>query len=97
MNVNLRCDTPTDTGEACARRGGHTGGHRPMPGLAEMFAFEARTSGPGRAAAIDAEFGIHPVRYQQFLNQALDTREALELDPILTRRLLARRDHNRRT
>ncbi|ODT37082.1 MAG: hypothetical protein BGO45_10515 [Microbacterium sp. 71-36] len=42
--------------------------------------------------AIRARFGIPPARYFQILNRVIDTREALELRPMLVRRLRRRRD-----
>lgn len=46
--------------------------------------------------AIRAALDITSTRYYQLLNQAIDTREALEADPVTIRRLRRIRDERRR-
>lgn len=60
----------------------------------EILAFEKQFwKSPGaKDEAIRAHLGISPVRYHQRLNALLDTREALELDPVLVKRLWRVRD-----
>lgn len=63
--------------------------------LEQLYAFEGRWPGRHTAAkseAIITELRCSDVRYYQLLNAAVDTPEALELDPMLTRRLLDQRD-----
>lgn len=65
----------------------------PIP-VDELLAFESahpRHSG-WKEEAIRARFGIPPARYYQLLGRAIDTREALELDPMLVHRLRRIRD-----
>lgn len=38
------------------------------------------------------QFGLDPIRYYQKLSRLIDTPEALEYDPIVVHRLVARRD-----
>lgn len=55
----------------------------------EILAFEAewtRHAG-AKAAAIRERFGCSTTRYYQLLNALLDTRAALEHDPMLVKRL----------
>ena len=65
------------------------------PPLAELLAFEdAHPFNDGRkASAIAKTFGsMRVVRYYQVLFAAIETREALELNPGLVHRLRAQRD-----
>lgn len=65
-----------------------------MPTTAEMLAFEEewpRWSGR-KDEAIRARFDIAPVRYFQLLHRVIETREALELDPMLVHGLRRIRD-----
>ncbi|WP_248240534.1 DUF3263 domain-containing protein [Microbacterium kunmingense] len=60
----------------------------PIP-VDELLAFEGahpRHSG-WKEEAIRARFEVPPARYYQLLDRAIDTREALELNPMLTHRL----------
>lgn len=68
-----------------------------MPAVADLLAFEDAHRGhmPRKEEQIRRELGISPARYYQLLNRAIDTREALELDPILVRRLRASREESR--
>lgn len=62
--------------------------------MTELLDFEdqwPRWSGR-KDEAIRARFDVTPARYFQILNRAIDTREALELRPMLVRRLRRRRD-----
>jgi hypothetical protein len=62
--------------------------------MTELLDFEEqwpRWSGR-KDEAIRARFEVTPARYFQVLNRAIDTREALELRPMLVRRLRRRRD-----
>lgn len=45
---------------------------------------------------IRSELGITPIRYLQLLNRAIDTVEALEHDPLTTRRLRREAAHRAR-
>lgn len=65
--------------------------------LAEMLAFQAAwpKHGGWKEEEIRARFGIPPARFYQLLGRAIDTREALELDPMLVRRLRRIRDEKR--
>ena len=49
------------------------------------------------AQQIRDEFGITKTRYTQLLYRLIDTREALEADPVLVHRLQRIRDNTRRT
>jgi hypothetical protein len=66
---------------------------------AEMLAFEAQwgkhTS--WKEEAIRARFQIPPARFYQLLGRAIETQEALELDPMLVHRLRRIRDEKRAT
>lgn len=52
-------------------------------------------SGP-KAAAIQARFDLSSSRYYQLLHEIMDDPEALQLDPLLIRRLRRERDRRRR-
>lgn len=60
-----------------------------MPTVPEMLEFESawRRHNGAKEEAIRARFGIPPARYYQLLGRAIDSREALERDPLLARRL----------
>lgn len=61
--------------------------------LARILAFERRawrTNG-AKAHAIRDEFGMSDTRYHQVLNEIIDTRAALEADPVLVNLLRERR------
>lgn len=63
----------------------------------ELLAFEAanpRHSG-WKEEAIRARFNVPPARYYVLLDRAIDTREALEFDPMLTHRLRRTREARR--
>ena len=62
--------------------------HQPLD-LEHMFAFERDWEEQRGAKSADcrARFGVSFARYTQVLHRLLDTREALEEDPILTNRL----------
>ncbi|QOC25502.1 DUF3263 domain-containing protein [Microbacterium hominis] len=67
--------------------------------VATLLAFEAKWGAHtgGKEEAIRHELGVTPARYYQLLGRAIDTREALELDPLLVHRLRdARARHRRR-
>lgn len=66
----------------------------PAPPLAAILAFEEEHPDHpgGKTHAIRTTFGISPTRYYQILNAGIDTREALEINPILTRQLRTQRD-----
>lgn len=76
---------------------GGVGEYERMPTIEEFLAFESewRRHRSAKEEAIRARFGIPPARYYQLLNRVLETREAIELDPILVRRLLRVRDRPR--
>jgi len=62
--------------------------------LDELLDFERawpRWSGR-KDEAIRARFAVPPARYFQILHRALDSRDAVELDPLLVGRLRRRRD-----
>lgn len=46
-----------------------------------------------KEAAIRDQFGVSSTRYYQVLNSLLDTRAALEYDPVLVKRLLRVREN----
>jgi hypothetical protein len=67
--------------------------------VATLLAFEAKWGAHTghKEEAIRRELGVTPARYYQLLGRAIDTREALELDPLLVHRLQdARARHRRR-
>lgn len=67
----------------------------PAPPLDALLAFEEQWPGHagGKYDAIRNTFGgMSTTRYYQVLNAAINTREALELNPILVRRLREQRD-----
>jgi hypothetical protein len=63
-----------------------------------ILAFErAWWTRPGaKAAAIHDQLGLSPTRYYEVLNALIDDPEALELDPLLVRRLRRQRTERRR-
>ncbi|MCC4906994.1 DUF3263 domain-containing protein [Microbacterium sp. cx-59] len=63
----------------------------------ELLAFEAQWGKHTgwKEEAIRARFRVAPARYYQLLGRAIDTREALELDPMLVHRLRRIRDERR--
>lgn len=68
---------------------------RPPIPVAELLAFEEKwgidSTGP-KTSAIHTTFRRPPITYYQALNRAIDTREALELNPMLVNRLRAHRE-----
>jgi hypothetical protein len=62
-----------------------------------MLAFEAQWSRHTgwKDEEIRRRFGIPPARFYQLLGRAIDTREALEVDPMLVLRLRRIRDQRR--
>lgn len=71
--------------------------HRITPTIAEILRFENEGHGRNqREERVRAAFGLSLARYVQLLNRALDTPEALTIDPLTTRRLLRIRDHQAR-
>ena len=60
------------------------------------FEREAWKLGAPKQRAIRENLGISPTRYHQLLNRIVDTPEALELDPMLVRRLRRVREVRRR-
>jgi hypothetical protein len=67
----------------------------PVPTIAELLDYEARWIARHNGAkeeAIRADLGIPPARYYQLLGRAIETREALEHDPMLVKRLRRIRD-----
>lgn len=75
----------------------------PAPPLAELLAFEEQHpghTGPKETAIRKTFGGMNITRYYQCLNSAIDTPEALELNPMLVNRLRdlrARRSEARAT
>lgn len=65
--------------------------------VGDLLAFERAHPQPGGAKeqAIRERFGCSAARYYQALLQVIDTREALECDPVTVRRLRAARERNR--
>ncbi len=65
--------------------------------VADLLAFEAKWGAHTghKEEAIRRELDVTPARYYQLLGRAIDTREALELDPLLVHRLQQRRDEHR--
>lgn len=66
----------------------------PAPLLEQLLEFEAAWPGFGgkKVDAIRTTFGgMNRTRYYQILNRAINTREALELNPMLVNRLRAHR------
>lgn len=62
-----------------------------MPPIIDILDFEdswRRRHDGVKEEAIRARFGIPPARYYQLLERAIDTREAMESRPMITRRLL---------
>lgn len=50
---------------------------------------------PGsKEKAIRETFNLSPIRYYQILGRLIETEEALQIDPVTTRRLLAVRARN---
>ena len=81
-----------DPGFRAARRGNYGG--RPMPALEVVLEFESRWprhTGRKEGAIIDA-FEISAALYYQHLNRLIDTKEALELNPMLVNRLRDQRE-----
>lgn len=68
-----------------------------MVPVATILAFEAKWGAHTghKEEAIRRELGVTPARYYQLLGRAIDTREALEADPILVHRLQDERARNR--
>ncbi|MDF2991478.1 MAG: hypothetical protein K0S37_1992 [Microbacterium sp.] len=68
-----------------------------MLSAADLLAFEARWGNHtgGKEEAIRRELGETPARYYQLLGRIIDTREALEFDPMLVGRLRRIRDERR--
>jgi hypothetical protein len=67
------------------------------PAWREILAFERtwwQSSSP-KELAIRERFGISAARYYQRLNRLIDRQEALELDPMLVRRLRRVREMRR--
>lgn len=64
---------------------------------ADLLAFEAAHPRPTseKHERIRRELGITPVRFYQLLHRAVDTREAIEADPITARRVRDRLDRVR--
>lgn len=64
----------------------------------QLLAFEARhpKHTTRKEAEIPIELGITPARYYQLLGRLIWTEEALQIDPMLTNRLL-RQSMNRQT
>lgn len=65
--------------------------------IGELLAFEGahpRHSG-WKEEAIRARFEVPPARYYLLLDRAIDTREALQVDPLLTHRLRRLREARR--
>ena len=76
--------------------------HAGTPDVAALLRFEDAHYGHtgGKEELIRAELDITPARYYQLLDRAIDTVDALRIDPMLTHRLLRRRqaaEDNRRT
>ena len=68
------------------------------PSIEALIAFERRWpgNGPRKYDAIRAELGITEVRYAVLLARAIDTDEALTVDPVFVHHLRARRDRANR-
>lgn len=68
--------------------------HMPTPTIPELLDYEAqwRRHSGAKEEAIRADLNIPPARYYQLLSRAIDTREALEHDPMLTHRLRRQRE-----
>jgi hypothetical protein len=66
--------------------------------VATLLAFEAQWGAHTghKEEPIRRELDVTPARYYQLLGRAIDTREALELDPLLVHRLQQRREEHRR-
>jgi hypothetical protein len=64
---------------------------------ADLLAFEVQWGKHTgwKEEAIRARFQIPPARFYQLLGRAIDTSEALELDPMLVHRLRRIRDERR--
>ncbi|MGO3362360.1 MAG: DUF3263 domain-containing protein [Corynebacterium sp.] len=60
----------------------------------DMLAFESRwwRDEGAKAEEIRRRFGVAPVRYYQQLNALIARPESLDVDPVLVRTLLRRRD-----
>jgi len=69
-----------------------------MVPAATLLAFEAQWGAHTghKEEAIRRELGVTPARYYQLLGRAIDTREALERDPVLVHRLQDARARYRR-
>jgi hypothetical protein len=68
------------------------------PTIPELLQYEARWQSRHdgvKDEAIRADLGIPPARYYQLLGRAIETREALEHDPMLVKRLRRLRDQRR--
>jgi hypothetical protein len=65
--------------------------------VSDLLAFEERWGEHtgDKEEAIRRELGETPSRYYQLLARTIDTREALELNPMLVRRLRRIRDERR--
>lgn len=98
MIDRARCEQLTDDSRRCLLLAGHPDDHKPTPTLAEVLAFEGRpfTSRQAKENAISTELRLAPIRYYQLLNQAIDTVEALEVNPILVNRLQRQRQQSTR-
>lgn len=62
----------------------------PTPTVPELLDFEAAHATTRRGVkeeAIRARFGIPPIRYYQLLGRAITTEQAVQHDPITTRRV----------
>jgi hypothetical protein len=67
------------------------------PTVAEILDLEARGYRKhDREDLVRRTFGLSLARYVQLLNRAIDTPEALTIDPTTTRRLQRIRDHQAR-
>jgi hypothetical protein len=68
-----------------------------MLSVADLLAFEERWGKHtgDKEEAIRRELGETPSRYYQVLARAIDTREALDLNPMLVHRLRRIRDQRR--
>jgi len=70
----------------------------PMPSSAALLALEARFPAHSgtKEEAIRAELHLTPTRFYVLLGRAIDTQEALEVDPMLVHRLRRARDERER-
>lgn len=69
-----------------------------MIAVADLIRFEAAHPETGRRKerAIRDELALTPARYFQLLGRAIDTRAALEVDPMLVHRLQRMRERSLR-